>query len=139
MGLEAEIEALKQDLFDQWIVVHDLNPSNILVQRQAYDRYRLVVIDGVGHNHFIPLASYSPGFARKKLTRVWNRRFHQWYSAFPAVLKLLKPMSDAVTSLSSSRPGMSAIAFVVSVVLRNSGGTGAPVSANSSSRTCSVR
>ena len=86
-----EIEVLKQDLFDQWIVVHDLNPTNILVQRLGYDRYRLVVIDGIGHNHFLPLASYSPSFARKKLTRVWNRRYRQWYSAFPAVLKQLKP------------------------------------------------
>lgn len=87
----AQIEVLKQDLFDQWVVVHDLNPTNILVQRLGYDRYRLVVIDGIGHNHFIPLASYHSGYARKKLTRVWNRRFRQWYSAYPAVLAQLKP------------------------------------------------
>ncbi len=87
----AEIENLKQDLFDQWIVVHDLNPTNILVQRLGFDSFRLVVIDGIGHNHFIPLASYSRRFARKKLTRVWNRRFRQWYAEFPDVLRQLKP------------------------------------------------
>lgn len=86
-----EIEALKQDLYDQWIVFHDLNPTNILVKRLGFDEYRLVVIDGIGHNHFIPVASYSSRYARKKLTRVWNRRYHQWYSAFPTVLRELKP------------------------------------------------
>ncbi len=89
--IAAEIEVLKQDLFEQWVVVHDLNPTNILVQRTGYDSYRLVVIDGIGHNHFIPLASYSRRFARKKLTRVWNRRFRQWYGAFPQVLQKLEP------------------------------------------------
>ena len=47
--------------------------------------------NGIGHNHFLPLASYSRRFARKKLTRVWNRRYHQWYAAFPSVLRELKP------------------------------------------------
>ena len=86
-----EMENLKQDLYEQWIVFHDLNPGNILVRRESYDQYRLVVIDGIGHNHFLPLASYSRRFARKKLVRVWNRRYHQWYSAYPAVLRELKP------------------------------------------------
>lgn len=87
----SEIENLKQDLYLQWIVFHDLNPTNILVKRLGFDEYRLVVIDGIGHNHFIPLASYSRHYARKKLTRVWNRRYHQWYSAFPTVQRQLNP------------------------------------------------
>jgi hypothetical protein len=86
-----EIEYLKQSFYDQWIVFHDLNPTDILVRRLGFDEFRLVVIDGVGHNHFFPLASYSSAFARKKLVRVWNRRYRQWYSAFPAVAKGLKP------------------------------------------------
>jgi hypothetical protein len=86
-----EIERLKQDLYDQWIVFHDLNPTNILVKRLGYDEYRLVVIDGIGHNHFVPLASYSARLARRKLVRVWNRRYQQWYSAFPMIARALKP------------------------------------------------
>jgi hypothetical protein len=86
-----EIEYLKQSFYDQWIVFHDLNPTNILVRRLGFDEFRLVVIDGVGHNLFFPLASYSSAFARKKLVRAWNRRYRQWYSAFPAVAKGLKP------------------------------------------------
>ena len=86
-----EIERLKQYFFDQWIVFHDLNPTNILVRRLGYDQYALVVIDGVGHNHFLPLASYSARLARKKIVRVWNRRYRQWYEKFPIVLRELKP------------------------------------------------
>jgi hypothetical protein len=86
-----EIEQLKQNFYDQWIVFHDLNPTNILVKRLGFDAFRLVVIDGIGHNHFVPLASYSAAFARKKLVRVWNRRYRQWYATFPVVARGLKP------------------------------------------------
>lgn len=86
-----EIESLKQNLYQQWIVFHDLNPTNILVKRLSFDEFHLVVVDGIGHNHFVPLANYSRSFARKKITRVWNRRYAQWYSAWPSVLRQLKP------------------------------------------------
>ena len=86
-----EIEQLKQNFYEQWIVFHDLNPTNILVKRLGFDEFRLVVIDGIGHNHFIPLASYSKAFARKKLVRVWNHRYRQWYARFPLVARGLKP------------------------------------------------
>ena len=85
------IENLKQDFYQQWIVFHDLNPGNILVKRLSFDEFRLVVIDGIGHNHFIPLASYSRVLARNKISRVWNRRYQQWYSAYPSVLGRLRP------------------------------------------------
>ena len=86
-----EIEQLKQNFYDQWIVFHDLNPTNILVRRLGFDEFRLVVIDGIGHNRSFSLASYSSKFARKKLVRLWNRCYRQWYSDFPAVAKDLKP------------------------------------------------
>ncbi len=86
-----EIESLKQYFFLKWVVFHDLNPGNILVKRLNFDKFHLVVIDGIGHNHFIPLASYSRMLARKKIIRVWNRRYHQWYAAYPSVLRRLKP------------------------------------------------
>ena len=89
--IAAEIEQLKQNLYDQWIVFHDLNPTNILVRRLGFDEFRLIVIDGVGHNRFFPLASYSSAFARKQLVRVWNRCYRQWYAGFPVVTGDLKP------------------------------------------------
>lgn len=86
-----EIERLKQNLYDQWIVCHDLNPTNILVQRLSYNDYRLVVINGVGHNHIIPLANYSPSFARKQLVREWNRHHREWYANYPVLQATLTP------------------------------------------------
>lgn len=86
-----ELELLKQYLYDQWIVFYDLNPSNILVKRLGFDEFRLVVINGIGHNHFFPLASYSRAYARKKIVRVWNCRYRRWYAGFPAVGGRLMP------------------------------------------------
>lgn len=86
-----EIEYLKQNLYDQWIVFHDLNPTNILVKRLGFDSYHLVVIDAIGDNHFVPLASYSARFARRNMVRAWNRRYRQWYAQFPIIARALKP------------------------------------------------
>ncbi len=86
-----EIERLKHYLYDHWIVFHNLNPANILVKRLGFDEFRLVVVDGIGHNHFIPLASYNRLYARNKIVRVWNRRYRQWYAAYPAVVSRLTP------------------------------------------------
>ena len=86
-----EIERLKQDFYDQWIVFHDLNPTNLMVQRLGFDSWRLIAIDGIGHNHFLPLASFNRRFARKKIRRAWNRRYHQWYQAYPQVERVLTP------------------------------------------------
>jgi hypothetical protein len=86
-----EIEQLKQNLYDQWVVFHDLNPAKILVKRLGFDEFQLVVIDAVGHNQFIPLANYSSLIARRKLVRIWNRHYRQWYEQFPGVVGLLKP------------------------------------------------
>ena len=86
------INELTRYLYHHWIVVHDLNPTNILAQRLGFDDYRLVVIDGIGHNHLIPLASYSRQFARRKIMRVWNRRRRQWYQEFPAIVDQLESL-----------------------------------------------
>ena len=86
------IDDLVRNLYEQWIVFHDLNPTNILAQRLGFDSYRLVVIDGIGHNHFLPLASYSRQFAQRKIVRVWNRRHRQWYGEFAAIVDQLKPL-----------------------------------------------
>jgi len=86
-----ELESLKQSLYDHWIACYDLNPTNILVKRLGFDEFRLVVIGGIGHNQFVPLASYSRVCARKKLINAWNLGYQQWYAAYPSVLRRLKP------------------------------------------------
>ena len=86
-----EIERLKQELHDQWIVFHDLNPANLLVRRLGFDSFRLVAIAGIGHDQPLPLASYSQRFARRQIRRAWNRCYHRWYAAFPQVQNGLTP------------------------------------------------
>jgi hypothetical protein len=90
-----ELNALTRKFYDDWIVFHDLNPGNLLVQRLGAGNRRLVVIDGIGHNHFLSVANYSPTFARRKLVRVWNRRFRQWYAPYPPVLAGLERFETA--------------------------------------------
>lgn len=90
------IEALKQHLYREWIVFHDLNPYDILVQRLGFDEFRLVIIDGIGHDHAIPLASYSKAYARNRLAYTWNRRYPQWYSQFPVIARA-ETIPDALT------------------------------------------
>lgn len=98
-----DLNALTRDLYAQWIVFHDLNPGNILVQRLDAARKRLVVIDGIGHNHFLSVASYSPGFARKKIVRVWNRRYSQWYAPWPPFAAALQPYPENLGKRSGGR------------------------------------
>ena len=86
-----EIESLKQAFHQHWIAGYDLNPGNILVKRLGFDEFRLVVVGGIGHNHALPLASYSRVCARKKLANAWNLGYQQWYVAYPSVLRRLKP------------------------------------------------
>jgi hypothetical protein len=81
-----DLNALTREFYHRWVVFHDLNPANLLVQRLDAEHKRLVVIDGIGHNHFLSVANYSPAFARRKLVRVWNRRYRQWYASYPAVV-----------------------------------------------------
>jgi len=81
-----DLNDLTREFYRDWIVFHDLNPGNLLVWHLDEKRKCLVAIDGIGHNHLLPLASYSPGFARRKIARVWNRRHRQWYARYPAVL-----------------------------------------------------
>lgn len=89
-----DLNALVREFYERWVVFHDLNPGNLLVQRLDAGRRRLVVIDGIGHNHFLSIANYIPAFARRKLVRVWNRRYKQWYAPYPAVVAGLEPLAS---------------------------------------------
>ena len=39
-GSSLKWKQLKQNLYDQWIVFHDLNPTNILVKRLGFDEFQ---------------------------------------------------------------------------------------------------
>ncbi|WP_081695700.1 YrbL family protein [Oxalobacter paraformigenes] len=75
-SLKGNKEGLFKDLFDYLyrfnIVVCDLVLSNILVDDRS-DRPKLVLVDGLGCNEFLPVAQYLPFMGRKKIARKWNR------------------------------------------------------------------
>ena len=86
-----EIEHLKQYLFDQNIVFRDLNPLNILVQKYQPDSLRLMVIDGIGHNDYIPLCDFSKTYGRQKIKRTWNRKLKYWFGGYDKIFDSIKP------------------------------------------------
>lgn len=60
-------------LFGEGIVVRELKPDNFVFQRVSATEGRLVLIDGVGNNQFLPFASYSRVLARRLLKRKWAK------------------------------------------------------------------
>ena len=71
--LRTALEEFKSFLFSEGIVVRELKLDNVLFQRISEEQGRLVLIDGVGNNQFLPLANYSRTFARRMLRRKWKQ------------------------------------------------------------------
>ena len=84
------LEDMKLHLWEQNIIFRDLNPSNILLQKNSETDFYLKVIDGVGHNDFIPICHFAY-FGRKKIERMWNRRLKKWFGKYKNVFPLLIP------------------------------------------------
>jgi len=74
------INRLIQSLYDQAIVISDLNLRNLLWQETEGQPPRLVIVDGLGHNDLIPLCEHSHRFAQRKIARTWNRNLDRWFS-----------------------------------------------------------
>ena len=71
--ISAALDRLIQSLFDEGIVLCDPHPGNIVVQELRDGSLRLVFIDGIGHNIFIPIVDAFICLSRKKLARVLKR------------------------------------------------------------------
>ena len=80
-----KIEELKSYLYSEAIIFRDLITLNILLQRRDDNTYHPVVIDGIGHNDFIPLCNYSLTMSRKKIVRTWNRKKSKWFDKYESI------------------------------------------------------
>ena len=80
-----EIKRLKKYLYTEAIVFRDLITLNILLQRTSDNEFKAVIIDGIGHNDFIPFCNYSVGYSRKKIVRTWNRKKAHWFDQYAAI------------------------------------------------------
>ncbi len=80
--LAKEVEKLKQFLFDEAVVFRDLITKNIVVKFDSDTKYKLVIIDGLGHNDLFPFVNYSKKMARQKIVRQWNRKRSKWFDKY---------------------------------------------------------
>ena len=88
-----ELESMKQHLLEQNIMFRDLNPRNILLQENDDGNYHFKIIDGIGHNEFLPFC-HIPYFGRKKVKRMWNRKMDSWYGRYEHLAHLITPFPD---------------------------------------------
>ncbi len=80
-------------LFSQRIIVRELKADNLIYQRVTSDEGRLILVDGVGNNEFLPVANYSVLFARRTLRRKWGKFEHSLLLSYPDNAMLQKVVS----------------------------------------------
>ncbi len=83
--LAYKLEKLKNYLYEEGIVFRDLITQNIVVKKESNYKYKLVVIDGIGHNDFFPFVNYGKYFARRKIVRQWNRKRAKWFDKYKSI------------------------------------------------------
>ena len=91
-GLAAEINQVMDYIYRQAIVLSDFNLRNLLWQVNAGTKHRLVIVDGIGHNDFIPLCEASRRFAQRKIIRTWNRNLELWFGDYPEIYRCIEPL-----------------------------------------------
>lgn len=62
---------LKAYLRRERVTVYSLLDYNIVYQRVSDKEERLVVVDSIGNNQFLPLSNYIPVMARNMISRKW--------------------------------------------------------------------
>lgn len=72
-SLKKAFSFLKSDIYDQVILVRTILTENILYKKINEDEGRLVIIDNIGNTDLLPICDYSKFFARRKITRKWQR------------------------------------------------------------------
>lgn len=84
----------KDYLFTQRIITSRLEPRNITCQRDASGIIRLSIIDNIGNSDFLPISNYSKYFAKKKITRRWDRFKKDLLKYYPDNQELKNLLSD---------------------------------------------
>lgn len=70
-GMADALGEFRRYLLTQNIVVRELKPQNLVWQRMAGGAARFVLIDGIGNNQFLPVATYLKRFGRRVIGRKW--------------------------------------------------------------------
>ena len=77
---EPYLEELKQSFLQNLIIFnHDMTVGNLLFQKISASKARLVAIDGLGDVAAIEWFDFFPAFARRKISRRWQRFIERVY------------------------------------------------------------
>ena len=77
---EPYLEELKQSFLQNLIIFnHDMTVGNLLFQKISASEARLVAIDGLGDVAAIEWFDFFPAFARRKISRRWQRFIERVY------------------------------------------------------------
>jgi len=71
--LYTNMEKLAQYLLDNKILISDIHARNILIQINANNEIKPVIVDGIGDRVAIELLNIWPGVEEAKIIRRWNR------------------------------------------------------------------
>nr|WP_321237399.1 YrbL family protein [uncultured Psychroserpens sp.] len=91
-----ELGRLKQQMIAHKVFAADLRARNICCQRFKDGSVRLIIIDGIGHRDFFPLADYFNHFAKQKVERRFATAHLNSLSAQRAYIKRLRDRGDAI-------------------------------------------
>ncbi len=67
--LKKAIDTLKNQMISNKVFANDLIARNICCKILRDNTLQLVIVDGMGHRDFFPIAEYLPYFAKKKVER----------------------------------------------------------------------
>jgi len=67
------LKTLKKRIYDEGVVLKNIFPCNLLLQKTSDGKERFVIIDDIGTPTVIPLEYYFKPLARNKLNRYWKR------------------------------------------------------------------
>ena len=95
------LRTLKKYITENHIVTMTLKPANILCHRISESEVVPVICDNIGESTFIPLATWSKWFCRRKQERLWDRFIAQ--PVLAAALHNSKPREERSTLELSSR------------------------------------
>lgn len=81
--LDASLDLLREYLLRWKIITMHIQARNIVYQKIAPEKRRLVIIDDIGNSEFIPVSSYSDFLAQLKIKRKWRRFVSSLLHQFP--------------------------------------------------------
>lgn len=91
-----ELERLKQQMIVHKVFVADLRARNICCKIFKDNSVRLIVIDGIGHRDFFPLADYFSYYAKQKVERRFLKAHLNSLDDQRAYIKRLRDRGDAI-------------------------------------------